>query len=83
MNILSVFVLFVILLKCVAASGDALGARFKEAVDGENFEWLNANLESWKERKDLLDDVIAKGADVTAWFIQNVVVQTACTCCAL
>ena len=39
MNILSVFFLFVILLKCVAASGDDLGVRFKEAVDGEEF-WV-------------------------------------------
>ena len=30
---------------------------------------------SWKNRKDLLDDVIAKGADVTVWLIQNVGVQ--------
>ena len=72
MNILNVFVLFVILLKCVTASGDDLGVRFKEAVDGRNFEWLNENWERWKERKDLLDDVIEKGAGVTAWFIQNV-----------
>ena len=28
--------------------------------------------ESWLERKDLLDGVIAKGADVTVWFIQTV-----------
>ena len=33
---------------------------------------VKANQERWKERKDLLDDVIAKGADVTVWFIQNV-----------
>ena len=49
-----------------------LGVEFREAVDGENFEWLNANWERWKERKDLLDYVIAKGADVTVRFIQNV-----------
>ena len=45
---------------------------FREAVDGENFEWLNANWGRWRDRKDLLDDVIAKGADVTVRFIQNV-----------
>ena len=72
MNILSVFVSFVIILKCVVASGDTLGVEFREAVDGENFEWLNANWESWKERRDLLDYVIAKGADFTVRFIQNV-----------
>ena len=33
---------------------------------------VEGNWESWKERRDLLDDVIAKGADVTVWFIQNV-----------
>ena len=38
----------------------------------ENFEWLNANWGKWRERRDLLDDVIEKGADVTVWFIQNV-----------
>ena len=37
MNILSVFVLFVILLKCVAASGDTLGVEFREAVDEREF----------------------------------------------
>ena len=44
MNILNAFVLFAILLKCVTASGDDMGVRFKEAVDGENFEWLEENL---------------------------------------
>ena len=48
------------------------GKAFREAVDGGNFGWLKANRRSWKERKDLLDYVIAKGADVTVWFIQNV-----------
>ena len=72
MNILSVFVLFAIILKCVAASGDDVGVAFREAVDGGNFEWLKENWESWEDRNDLLDDVIAKGADVTVWFIQNV-----------
>ena len=61
-----------------AASGsgaeriDALGKEFREALDGGNFKWLNANWERWEERKDLLDDVIAKGADVTVKLIQNV-----------
>ena len=72
MNILSVFVSFAILLKCVAASGDTLGVGFKEAVDGRNFGWLKANWERWRDRKDLLDDVIAKGADFAVRFIQNV-----------
>ena len=36
MNILSVFVSFVILLKCVVASGDTLGVEFRRAVDEEN-----------------------------------------------
>ena len=54
---------------------DALGKEFREAVDGENFEWLEANWWSWKDRKDLLDDVIAKGADFTVRFIQNVEMQ--------
>ena len=51
---------------------DALGKEFREAVDGGNFGWLNGNWESWKDRRDLLDDVIAKGADFTVRFIQNV-----------
>ena len=72
MNILSVFVLFAILLKCVAASEDTFGVEFREAVDGENFEWLRENWRIWKERKDLFDYVIAKGADVTVRLIQNV-----------
>ena len=83
MNILSVFVLFAILLKCVAASGDDVGVRFKEAVDGGNFGWLNANLEGWKERNDLLDYVIAKGAVVTVRFIQNVEGAKECVLAAL
>ena len=50
----------------------------------ENFEWLEENWESWQERKDLLDDVITKGADVTVKLIQNVDrCKTACTCCTL
>ena len=48
-----------------------------------NFGWLNANWESWKDRKDLFDYVITKGADFTVRFIQNVEVQMACTCCTL
>ena len=53
-------------------SDDALGKEFRKAIDGGNFRWLNANLERWWERRDLLDDVITKGADVTVRFIQNV-----------
>ena len=49
-----------------------LGVAFKEAVDRGNFEWLRKTVERWKERKDLLDDVIAKGADFTVKLIQNV-----------
>ena len=49
-----------------------------------NFGWLKANWERWKDRKDLLDDVIAKGADVTVRLIQNVEdAKRACTCCTL
>ena len=61
MNILNVFVLAVILLKCVTASVDAFGVEFKGAVKREDFEWFEANWESWRERRDLLDDVISKG----------------------
>ena len=50
----------------------------------EDFEWLNANWERWEDRRDLLDDVIAKGADVTVRFIQNARrCKIACTCCTL
>ena len=52
-----------------------LGVGFREAVDGGNVGWLNANCESWWDRRDLLDDVIGKGADVAVWFIQNVGMQ--------
>ena len=83
MNILSVFVSFAILLKCVAASGEDVGVGFKEAVDGENFGWLKANSRSWKERRDLLDYVIAKGADVIVRFIQNVEDAKTCVLAAL
>ena len=55
-----------------AESDDALGKGFREAVDGENFEWLKENWVSWRKRRDLLDYVIAKGVDVTVWFIQSV-----------
>ena len=48
-----------------------VGIEFREAVDGGNFGWFKANWERWKDRKDLLDDVIAKGADVTVRLIQN------------
>ena len=72
MNILNVFGLFVILLKCVAASGNTWGAAFKEAVGREGFEWLRENYWSWIFREDLLDDVITKGVDFTVRFIQNV-----------
>ena len=61
-----------------------LGVGFKEAIDGKDFGWLNENWESWWERNDLLDDVIAMGADVTVRFIQNVeYAKRACTCCTL
>ena len=55
----------------ILESDDDLGKKFREAVDGRNFQWLNANWGRWKNRKDLLDYVIAKGADVTVWLIQN------------
>ena len=84
MNILNAFVLFAILLKCIAASGDDVGIRFREAVEGENFEWLRTKWRRLEGRRDLLDYVIAKGADVTVKLIQNVeVCKTACTCCTL
>ena len=72
MNILSVFVLLAIPLKCVVASGDTLGVEFREAVDGENVGWLMMNRNSWVGRKDLLDDVITRGVDVTVRLIQSV-----------
>ena len=83
MNILNVFVLFVILLKCVAASEDVVGVEFRKAVDGGNFRWLRTNWERWEKRKDLLDDVIRKGADVTVRFIQNVEDAKDCVLAAL
>ena len=45
MNILNVFVLFAILLKCVAASEDTLGVAFKEAVDGGRLWVVEGKLE--------------------------------------
>ena len=84
MNILSVFFLFAIILKCAAASGNTLEAEFREAVDGENFEWLRENWTSWMDRDDLLDYVVAKGADVTVKFIQTADgCKTVCACCTL
>ena len=71
MNILGVFALFAIILKCVAASEDTFGVEFRKAVDEEDLKWLNRNRKSWWRRKDLFDDVIAKGVVVTIWFIQN------------
>ena len=55
-----------------AESDAVFGKEFREAVDGEKFEWLRESSSKWAWRKDLLDDVIARGADVTIWFIQNV-----------
>ena len=49
MNILSVFVLFAIILKCVAASGDTLEVGFKEAVDGGEFQMVEGKLEKMGE----------------------------------
>ena len=72
-----------------AASGsgakrdDVLGKEFWKAVDGRNFEWLKENLRNWWGRKDLLDDVIRRGADFTVWFIQSVKDATRCVLAAL
>ena len=52
---------------------DAVEHGFRKAVDEEDFVWLNANRENWWGRANLLEDVIAKGADVTARIIQNVI----------
>ena len=60
-----------------------LGKEFREAVDEENFGWLMKTGRDWEKRNDLLDDVIAKGADFTVRFIQNVGDAKACTCCTL
>ena len=59
------------------------GRSSRKAVDGEDFGWLNANWGRWKDRKDLLDDVIAKGADVTVRLIQNVRDAKRCVLAAL
>ena len=83
MNILSVFVLFAVILKCVAASEDNFGVEFREAVDRENFEWVNESWDNWKERRDLLDYVVAKGADAAVRLIQNVESATRCVLAAL
>ena len=71
MNILSVIVLVVILLKCVIASADYWGEKFRRAVDERNFVLLDASKGVWTERDDLLDYVIEKGLDVTVWVINN------------
>ena len=72
MTILGAFVLFAIILKCIIASGDEVETRFWKAVDKEDFEWLRKTGVSWRDRRDLLDDVIAKGVDVTVRLIQSV-----------
>ena len=64
-------------------SGDTLGVGFRKAVDGRNFGWLRANWWIWEDRKDLLDDVIAKGADFIVRFIQNVGSAKDCVLAAL
>ena len=55
-----------------AERDDALGMEFWKALDGGNFGWLKENYVSWRDRRDLLDCVIAKGADAAVWLIQNV-----------
>ena len=70
MNVLNVFVLFAILLKCVVASRDTLGVWLRRAVYGGNFEWLRENWWIWEARNDLIDDVIANGADFTVKLIR-------------
>ena len=57
----------------------------RKAVDRRE-RWVVEGGIGWagRDRKDLLDYVIAKGADVIVWFIQNVgEAERACTCCAL
>ena len=44
-------------------SDDILGKEFREAVEEGNFEWLYENWKRWKDRRDLLNDVIRRGAD--------------------
>ena len=70
MNVLRVFVLFAILLKYVVASGDTLGVWLRRAVYGGNFEWLREDWWIWEARNDLIDDVIANGADFTVKLIR-------------
>ena len=55
-----------------AERDDALGKEFREAVEGENFGWLGTSWRRCEGRDDLLDGVIAKGADVTVRLIRNV-----------
>ena len=50
MNILSVFVLFGILLKCVAGSGDTFGVEFRKALDGRN---LNGFLKTGEDGRNV------------------------------
>ena len=50
---------------------DALGKKFREAIDGGNFGWLRANWRIWRDRQDLFDYVIKRGADFTVRFVQN------------
>ena len=66
-----------------AERDDALGKEFWKAVDGRNFEWFEANWGRWENRDDLFDDVIAKGADFTVGFIQNVDRAKRCVLAAL
>ena len=73
MNILSVFVLFAILLKCVAASGRNVGVAFQRGSERGELCVVECNWgEMEEDRKDLFDYVIAKGVDFTVGFIQNV-----------
>ena len=61
-----------------------MGKKFGEAVDRGNFGWLNANWEIWREHKDLLDGVVAKGAGVTVRILQSVsVLAKQCVLAAL
>ena len=53
----------------------SLGKEFWEAVDRGELWVVKENYWGWKDRKDLLDDVIAKGVDFTVRFIQRVEMQ--------